>query len=310
MRSVRHLLDVDPGFRPDGAIAFRVAPPQVSPTAGSPRKPSSRTPRGSRPRAAFYTEMLERLREAPGVSSVAREPPAAHRRLVGDGLRGRRPRPRRSRDKRTAFGRVVTPGYFGAMGMRLRAGRSSPRPTPLERNRSWSWTRSSLGASSASAVPSARAAHRRPDPRDDRGRRLRHAHGRSRPTRFAHLLRAARPVGVRLLPRLGHGRRRAHDGRSWRARAAAASSAPRAGPHPAQLRRAHARRARRPRPWAAPRELCACSAASRSSRCCWPRSGSTACWPSSRASEPASSACGWRSARARRRSALSCSLRD
>ena len=125
VRSVRHLLDVDPGFRPDGAIAFRVAPPQVSPTAGQSEEAFIAALLEDRDHAAaFYTEMLERLREAPGVSSVAavnRLPLTGGWWVMGFEVDGHAPAA--PGDKRTAFGRVVTPGYFGAMGMRLRAGR-------------------------------------------------------------------------------------------------------------------------------------------------------------------------------------------
>ena len=225
VRSVRHLLDVDPGFRPHGAIAFRVAPPQVSPTAGQSEEAFITALLDDRDRAAaFYTEMLDRLRAAPGVSSVAavnRLPLTGGWWVVTFEVDGHAPAA--AGDKRTAFGRVVTPGYFGAMGMRLRAGREFAALTLA-------------GAQSVVVVDEELARHEfgersplaEPLRIDGRarativGRRLRHAHGRPRPTRLAHFLRAARPVGVRLLPRLGHGRRRRLDGRPCSARPAAA----------------------------------------------------------------------------------------
>jgi len=125
VRTVRHLLDVDPGFRPERALAFRVAPPQVAPAAGQPEEAFVAALLEDRDRAAvFYDRMLERLRALPGVVSVAavnRLPLTGAWWVVGFEVAGQPP-PAPGED-RSAFGRVVTPGYFEAMGLGLRAGR-------------------------------------------------------------------------------------------------------------------------------------------------------------------------------------------
>ena len=125
VRTVRHLLDVDPGFRPERALAFRVAPPQVSPKAGQSEGDFIAAWLEDRDHtAAFYAEMLDRLRAAPGVSSAAavnRLPLTGGWWVMGFEVEGHAPAA--PGDGRTAFGRVVTPGYFGTMGMALRAGR-------------------------------------------------------------------------------------------------------------------------------------------------------------------------------------------
>jgi predicted permease len=125
VRTVRHLLDVDPGFRPERALAFRVAPPQVAPFPGQTEEAFVAALLEDRDRAAaFYARMLEGLRGLPGVVSVTavnRLPLTGGWWVMGFEVEGRPPSA--PGEDRSAFGRVVTPGYFGAMGVALRSGR-------------------------------------------------------------------------------------------------------------------------------------------------------------------------------------------
>jgi predicted permease len=125
VRTVRHLLNVDLGFRPESTLAFRVAPPQVVPAAGQSEEAFIAALLEDRDRAAaFYADMLDRWRAAPGVVSagaVNRLPLTGGWWVMGFEVEGRAKAA--PGDDRSAFGRVVTPGYFATMGMRLRAGR-------------------------------------------------------------------------------------------------------------------------------------------------------------------------------------------
>jgi predicted permease len=125
VRTVRHLLDVDPGFRPQQALAFRVAPPQVAPSPGQSEEAFVSALMEDRDRAAsFYGRMLERIRALPGVTAagaVNRLPLTGGWWVMGFEVKGQAPAA--PGEKRTAYGRVVTPGYFEAMGIALRSGR-------------------------------------------------------------------------------------------------------------------------------------------------------------------------------------------
>jgi predicted permease len=125
VRTVRHLLDADPGFRPGRALTFRVAPPQVAPNAGQSEEAFVAALLEDRDRAAaFYARLLERQRALPGVATAAavnRLPLTGGWWIFGYEVAGQAPAA--PGEERTAFGRVVTPGYFESMGIRLRAGR-------------------------------------------------------------------------------------------------------------------------------------------------------------------------------------------
>ncbi|HSB60279.1 MAG TPA: ADOP family duplicated permease, partial [Vicinamibacteria bacterium] len=125
VRTVRQLLDVDPGFRAGGALAFRVAPPQVSPGPGQSEESFFAALLADRDRAAdFYARLLERLRALPGVEGAAavnRLPLTGGWWVVGYEVAGGPPSG--PADDRTAFARVATPGYFAVMGIPLRSGR-------------------------------------------------------------------------------------------------------------------------------------------------------------------------------------------
>ncbi|HEU4630550.1 MAG TPA: ABC transporter permease [Gemmatimonadaceae bacterium] len=109
VRSTIQLRQVDPGFDPDGVVAISI------------NLPGSRYP-GPPTIAAFYDELLARIRAIPGVESVAASStlPLRDRGATSDFfIAGRAP---------DAYGtevvrRSVTPGYFETMGVPLLAGR-------------------------------------------------------------------------------------------------------------------------------------------------------------------------------------------
>ena len=111
MKSFLRLQDVDPGFRPDGVLTLRISLPE------------NRYPEPARIRG-FIRELLERTARLPGVESVGGVSALP---LSGSSSSGTTTVDSRSvpSDKATpeADWRVVTPGYFRAMGIRLIRGR-------------------------------------------------------------------------------------------------------------------------------------------------------------------------------------------
>jgi predicted permease len=120
VRSLVELLDVDPGFNPRGAMAIRVDP------AGRLDGPD---------RLPFFDRVLEGVRAMPAVQSAALtiHVPMGDRPSMGwDAIpEGREYNPVTD----NAAGRIVSPGYFDAIGVRLVAGRefdaSDIRSRPL-----------------------------------------------------------------------------------------------------------------------------------------------------------------------------------
>jgi len=111
IRTVRNLLDVDPGFRADGVLTMRISTPSVF------YPDSARV-------IAFWDDVERRVASLPGVKRVAavRLLPLASE--MGDwGLRveGYTPPPNRGAP---GDWQVVTPGYFETMGVSVREGRS------------------------------------------------------------------------------------------------------------------------------------------------------------------------------------------
>jgi predicted permease len=106
LRSFAGLLDVDPGFRPQGAIALRIDPAGRLPVAA---------------RLPFFNRVVEEVSAVPGVESAALAINLPMDRNMGwDALTpGRRPNPLTD----SAFGRIVSPGYFRTAGIQIVAGR-------------------------------------------------------------------------------------------------------------------------------------------------------------------------------------------
>src|SRR5581483_6291711 len=107
IRSFVHVLDVDLGFRPDRTASLRV---DVNGNVTAPQN------------VAFLEEVLRRVRDVPGVQAAGMTDslPMDRNRSWGVPPKGR---VYRDEDIPVAFVRVVSPGYIGAMGIRLIAGR-------------------------------------------------------------------------------------------------------------------------------------------------------------------------------------------
>ena len=112
LESFRRLLSVDPGFDPHHVLTVGVSLPET---------------RYSRPdqRAAFYGELLERVRARPGVLSAAAITPQP---LGGDSIATRftvegRPAPAPGQKPRAQY-RAVTTGYFETLRIPLNRGRT------------------------------------------------------------------------------------------------------------------------------------------------------------------------------------------
>jgi len=111
-KSFARLLAVDPGFDADGAVAATIS------------VPSGTYPDEERV-IEFVRQLLDRVRTIPGVSAagaVAGVPLVAPRGDIGIELEGR-PTPAGAPRLRANW-QVVTPGYFEAIGMRMRRGRA------------------------------------------------------------------------------------------------------------------------------------------------------------------------------------------
>jgi predicted permease len=108
MRSLVRVLEVDPGFRPENAAAWRVDP-------GPEYKNQAQ-------QNAYYDELLRRVREIPGVQAAGLTDvlPLGHNRAWGAGAKGQT---YKDGDYPSAFVRVVSDGYVKAMGMTLKKGR-------------------------------------------------------------------------------------------------------------------------------------------------------------------------------------------
>jgi len=107
-RSLLRVLEVDPGFRPESAAAWRVDPdPQYKTQAQQ---------------NAYFDEILHTVRAIPGVQSAGLTDvlPLGHNRSWGAGAKGQ---VYKDADYPTAFVRVVSDGYLQAMGMTLKKGR-------------------------------------------------------------------------------------------------------------------------------------------------------------------------------------------
>lgn len=113
IRSFLRVLDVNLGFRPERAVAIRI-------------DPSSRV-RGREQRNAYFDEALRLAKTVPGVEGAGLTDalPLGRNRSWGVGAKGQTYTPG---NYPSAFVRIISDGYFQAMGIPLRAGRDfTPR---------------------------------------------------------------------------------------------------------------------------------------------------------------------------------------
>ncbi len=117
LRSFSRLTSVDPGFQPERALAFQVSLP-----GSAYREDPSRI--------GFYNTLLEKLRRTPGVTAagMVQTLPLRGSYTLSFGIEGR---PAAGLDDdQSANHRVVSPGYFEALGIPLKRGRAiTPQDT-------------------------------------------------------------------------------------------------------------------------------------------------------------------------------------
>jgi predicted permease len=108
MRSFLRVLDVDMGFRPDRAAALRIDPNSSYKTQEQ--------------RNAYFTEALHRVADVPGIEAegLSDALPLGHNRSWGVAAKGIVYTPE---NYPLGFPRIISDGYFRAMGIPLRAGR-------------------------------------------------------------------------------------------------------------------------------------------------------------------------------------------
>ena len=126
LRSLGELLSVDPGFQPEGVLVGRVSIPWQD-------VPQERNLARAR---AFYAQLDARVAALPGVrrAGLSSTAPFSDGEMAQtSSIKGREPGP--DEQKPVTSVRAVTPGYFEAVGTRLRRGRlleAGDRPdTPL-----------------------------------------------------------------------------------------------------------------------------------------------------------------------------------
>jgi putative ABC transport system permease protein len=131
VRSFLKVLDVPPGFDARNALTFRAAPAQVQPAANESEPQFVARYLGQRDQVAgFYESLLAGIASRPGVEAVGavnRLPLTGRWWSISVQPEGAPPVPRDQQP--VAYGRVVSPGYFAAMGIPLRKGRDF---TPLD----------------------------------------------------------------------------------------------------------------------------------------------------------------------------------
>ena len=111
LRSFDRLIHVDPGFRPEQVLAFRVALPNNS------------YPQDHH-KIAFFSRLMERLETLPGVSAAGmiQSVPMRGDYVLSFTIEGRPPAG--PNQEPSANHRVISPDYFKAMGIPLLRGRS------------------------------------------------------------------------------------------------------------------------------------------------------------------------------------------
>jgi predicted permease len=117
IRSFLRVLEVDPGFRPESAAAWRIDPSSQYKTQAQQN--------------AYFSEVLRRVRAIPGVQAAGLTDvlPLGHNRSWGSPAKGQT---YKDGEYPSAFVRVVSEGYIKAMGMTLKEGRDlSERDTAI-----------------------------------------------------------------------------------------------------------------------------------------------------------------------------------
>jgi len=108
IRSLWRVMQIDPGFNPDGALTMQVSLPETE-YGGSARK------------IAFYRQLLERLKSVPGVEAAGM---VNNLPMGGVNINGQFGIAGRPQDQYGYAGyRVVSPDYFRTMNIPLRTGR-------------------------------------------------------------------------------------------------------------------------------------------------------------------------------------------
>jgi predicted permease len=108
IRSFLRVLDVNMGFRPERAAALRIDPNSSYKTQESQN--------------AYFTEALHRVMEVPGIegAGLSDSLPLGHNRSWGVAAKGVQYTPQ---NYPNGFPRIISDGYFHAMGIPLKAGR-------------------------------------------------------------------------------------------------------------------------------------------------------------------------------------------
>jgi predicted permease len=108
IRSFLRVLDVDMGFRPERAAALRIDPNSSYKTQEQQN--------------SYFTEALHRVLDVPGIegAGLSDSLPLGHNRSWGVAAKGVQYKPE---TYPTGFPRIISEGYFRAMGVPLRAGR-------------------------------------------------------------------------------------------------------------------------------------------------------------------------------------------
>jgi putative ABC transport system permease protein len=125
IRSFVNLLNVDAGFDPQNLLTARIAPPLASPRPDQSMQSYIEQYLAQRERTAgFYRELLARIASLPGVRSagaINRMPMKGSWWRLDVAIEGRAPSG--PEGDATAYGRVIAPAYFSAMGIPLLGGR-------------------------------------------------------------------------------------------------------------------------------------------------------------------------------------------
>ena len=108
IRSFVHVLDVEPGFRPENASSWRIDPSSQYKTQAQQN--------------AYFDEVLRRVRALPQVQAagITDVLPLGHNRSWGSAAKGQ---VYKDGDYPSSFVRIVSDGYLKAMGMVLKRGR-------------------------------------------------------------------------------------------------------------------------------------------------------------------------------------------